>query len=319
IKTTTPYFNNGIIDQRPNEKNENSNLGDIAYMVQISTIWSDVLAHIYRSSHQSPEVYLASYEAFYSNICNRLSGWASSLPSNLRFNRFNLESNVDNGHIGTFVSIHAFYHITFMKLNRHIRHGCLPTSTISHNIREAVRHAQELLDIIDTISAVDRKKRLTPNAPGQDPLDFSFSTPFAGYAVLAAIDILSAAGSLGPVFTDTLRRMNSCLDVIDELAHFWASAKGQRKAIRHRIEELANSVIDNGPGRHAWVLKIPIEKTYTADQDAFYPQNTITRGADLRLLKAMDVDVEEGDVLFIEEGDLARPESCTGYGFYPAR
>ena len=299
---TTPFFDNGGIDPQLTKMTVQSTLGSMAYLVQISSIWEEVLAKIYRTPYQAPESYGTDYDSFYDIISNRLSAWESSLPPHLQYSSSNLEASVDCGTAGTFVSLHALYHITFMKLNRHVRHGHLSLSSFERNVQEATRHARQLLFIMHTLSQINRSKRIPSSVSSDERHDFVFSTPFAGYATLCAIDILSAGGSLeSNDFVDTLRMINSGLPVVEELSQFWASARGQRKAIRRRIEELANCVIDNGGDRNAWKMKQSMEKTLGSDHDLFYTRHD--RGVGLLAALGVEVRDEEDEVLFIEVGE----------------
>ena len=299
VEVMTPYFDNGGIDHRLTTSTDPSCLGNMAYLAHISSIWEDVLASIYRARYQSPESYRAKYEAFYDTIKMRLSSWLSNLPDSLQFSSSNLDASVDNGSIGAFVSLHALYHMAHMKLNRHVRHEHIPSASVAHNVREAVVHAQQFLHIMKVLSTVNRTKRTASLVSPDERHDFVFSTPFPGYATFCAIDILSAGGSLEEhEFVDTLRMINSGLDVIEELSQIWASARGQRKAVRRRIEELANIVIDQGGGMKAWVVRYSMEKTLGSYCDIFYAGGRPGAG----LLSALGVKAKEKEVLHVNIG-----------------
>ena len=47
------------------EASKQANLGPMAYSMQIIALWSEVLAHIFRSSHMSTDRYLSNFDAFY--------------------------------------------------------------------------------------------------------------------------------------------------------------------------------------------------------------------------------------------------------------
>ena len=344
-----------------NPRGSTANLGPMAHLVQISAIWGDVLAFIYRSSHQLPQNYSTEYEAFYSTIYEELAALLGALPSYLHFTPPNLASSIQHGYNGTLASIHALYHITIMKLNRHVLHAHLSPKCQKRNICQAVDHAQQHLYNMSLLSQAYWKKSSTLKTGAAAPVasasplshhDDSFSTPIVGYAILSAVEILSAGGSLqNTVFTDTMRILNTSLDVIDELALFWASARGQKKAIRRRIEELAYTVIerkkrtgstrDENGRRHneatnwrAWVMGYPMEKMYWKSQDLFYVprESEVAGNADIvnagtdqheqrgsanarasMLLDALHIHAEKDRVLYIEEaGDFVVTEDA-GY------
>lgn len=290
----------------------------MAYYAQIASIWGDVLANIYRSPHQSVERYSADHDAFHITTHQRLRSWRSSLPEYLRYNASNTNASIENGYMGTFISLHTVYHATIMKLNRNIRHAHLSSAGVKRSLHEARHHALQLLEILQTLSKAERPKAITSvptQMDQQQQLRIPFSTPFAGYAVLTAIDILSAGGSLEPTaFTSILSIMNGGLSVIEELSQFWSSARAQCKAIRRRIAQLAEEATrDEAVGKKVWIARRPLDKTFGSEQDVFYSdemqrqegQEVVSKGEEQHqqhpssLLKHLDLHTEEHEILIV--------------------
>lgn len=206
--------------------------------------------------------------------------------------------------MGTFISLHTVYHATIMKLNRNIRHAHLSTASVNRSLNEARHHALQLLEILQTLSKAERPKINTsvPTQTDQQQLKIPFSTPFAGYAVLTAIDILSAGGSLDPTaFTSILSIMNGGLSVIEELSQFWSSARAQCKAIWRRVEQLVKDATgDNAVGKKVWIARRPLDKTFGSEQDVFYSDSMQQQQhPSSRLLKNLDLHAEEHEILIV--------------------
>jgi hypothetical protein len=275
----------------------------MAYYAQISSIWGDVLANIYRSPHQSVERYSADHEAFHITIHQRLLSWKSSLPDYLLYNATNTCTSIRSGYMGTFISLHTIYHATIMKLNRNIRHAHLSTASVGRSMQEARHHALQLLEMTQRLSKAGRQKVFTsvPTQPQQQQLKIPFSTPFAGYAVLTAIDILSAGGSLDPTaFTSILSIMNGGLSVVEELSQFWASARAQCKAIWKRVEQLAADATGDGAvAKKVWIARKPLDKTFGGDQDVFYNESMQHPSGRARFLKNLDLLAEDYEILVV--------------------
>ena len=303
--TTTSYFDNGIGDPLFSQASDEPPLGIMAYLVQITSIWGDVSAYMYRSEHWPCETYVVDYENFHRSIYARLASWHSSLPTSFLLKATNIAESLKGGYVGTFISIHSLYHTSFMMLNRYIRHAELPRDRITRNIREAVCHAEQLLFLMEELSRTVRHFHPTQHSHrrSDESRGFVFSTPFPGYAILIAIDILGAAGSTEASFPEVLRIMNNGLDIVRGLSTFWASAKDQKKAIMARIEGLANAVLDNEPESRAWVVSVPMEKTAGADQDVFYPGRTRLGEQGQVLLKALGVNAKADEILHVGEGE----------------
>jgi len=159
----------------------------MAYFVQILSILGEVLTTIYQTNYRSNDTYNFEYESFYGRIHQRLESWLSSLPTDLTDSPSNLFDTGNAGYTDTHISIHTMYHTTLMKLNRHVRHSQLSPSQINRNINQAASHAQQLLQMMHTLSEVIRGKQI-PNC------QVTFATPLPGYAITCACDILSARG-----------------------------------------------------------------------------------------------------------------------------
>lgn len=299
----TPYFDNELTDQRLCRDAIPSELGPMAYYAQISSIWGDVLANIYRSPHQSVERYSADHEAFHITSHQRLSSWKASLPAYLSYSTFNTNNSIKNGYVGTFISLHTIYHATIIKLNRDIRHGTLSAASTTRAMEEATHHALQLLDMMQTLSNADRQKipTSTPSQFHQQQLKIPFSTPFAGYAILIAIDILSAGGSLDPLsLTKTFRIMNGGLKVVEELSQFWASARAQRSAIRKRVEQLAECATANeAAGKKVWIARNPLDKTFGGNQDVFYNDSVQQPTGRARFLASLGLKARDDEILMV--------------------
>ncbi|MCJ1401829.1 hypothetical protein MMC11_005046 [Xylographa trunciseda] len=305
LKTDMPYFDNGIIDKQLTRVHDLSSLGIMAYLVQFSSIWGDMHASIYRLKHQSPEDYVVEYQRLYVEINARLDSWLSALPSSLSCNHENITASIKGGYSGTLISVHSLYHIAIMILTRRVRHTCLPSDMIRRNIQQATYNAEKLLLMMQTLLKASSVPIISP-LPSQDSAEpFYFSTPFPGYAILNAIDILSSAGSLNSVeLKDNLGKWQSGLAIVEQLACFWDSARRQRRQITHRIEAIVTSVVaHDGEEKCAWVMIDPLEAPFgSTDQDIFYIRQP---GSDITntnwTLEVLGIKTEERGVLYIED------------------
>ena len=308
LKTDMPYFDNGIIDKQLTHIHDRSSIGIMAYLVQFSSIWGDMLASIYRLKHQSSEAYVAEYQRLYVEINTRLDSWLSALPSNLSCSHENIVASIKGGYSGTLISVHSLYNIAIMILNRRVRHTCLPSDMLRRNIQQATQHAEKLLLLMQTLLKASSVPIISP-LPSQSPTSaepFYFSTPFPGYAILNAIDILSSAGSLNPTaLKDSLGKWQSGLAVVEQLACFWDSARRQRRQITRRIEAIVTTVVaHDAEAKRAWVLTAALETPFSSvDQDIFYTQkpDPATRSATNRTLHVLGLPAAEQDILYVDD------------------
>lgn len=245
-------------------------LGHMAYLCLISALWGDVLTFTGRAARRPDTGYEQHYEPFYTKTYERLEGWLSMLPATLRYTAQNLENSVAEGNVGTFVSLHALYHATIIRLNRQVRVSAMSADKTSRNIEQAFHNASKFLSMMHNLSLISRQLR-------DGTSTHLFSTPFPGYALMLSIDVLSSAGILTtlPALIDTVGATMSC---IEELATSWASARAQHKAVSNRLKQLTGIVMEHkqdashGHAGQFWKIDESLDVAFGKD-DAMYKAN----------------------------------------------
>ncbi|KAF2140385.1 uncharacterized protein K452DRAFT_310127 [Aplosporella prunicola CBS 121167] len=232
------------------------NVGIMGQLAQVSAIWGDVWAFTTRTASSCAPLDIGAYEAFHARTTARLHHWRAALPPHLVFTTRNLDSAIAAGvgPAGSLVSLHAHFHATLIRLNRHAPHAHLPPHLLSRNIAHAVRAARDLLALAAPLAPAARVARLGPDVAM--PPRFAFSTPFPGYAVMLATDVLAAVGP-GPgmglgtgtaALADVLGALEAGLALVDEIARFWASGRQQRRGVKARLRLLEEGVLGQGGG-----------------------------------------------------------------------
>lgn len=258
-----PYFDEHLFSGQVNAA---PRLGQMAYLCLISTLWGDVLTFTGRAARRNTDGFERRYEAFYAQMYQKLDAWYSMLPPNLRYSQENLDTSVMEGDAGTFVSLHALYHATLIRLNRHVRVTAMSTEIVRRNIEQAFRHASNFVSLMHMLSSIIRRRRLPPYAAPE----FLFSTPFPGYALMLSLDVLTSAGSFTtlPNLIETVGSASLC---IEELASFWASARAQHKAVSNRLKQLTDLAVQeeqgvrNGSYGQFWRLDDSLETAFGND------------------------------------------------------
>lgn len=272
-------------------QNTNWTIGSMAYLINICTIWGEVMANIYRTAQRPiPLTSNSAFTAFYENATQRLHAWKNSLPTCYQFSAESLARAADTGKLGAYITMHTVYHTTAMKLNRYIQHSTLNSSQIAHHVSVAKHHAETLLVIMDTLAA-RRTSIPSPVSPSeQSPTINKFSSPFVGYSIISAIDILTARVSLVNLPT-RLNSFSGAQSILGEIAMFWQSARTQQAVVLQRIRDLAElatgkveaggagaigfklgnlSRVGRDFGDGIFEMRDAIEKTFSRDYDCFY-------------------------------------------------
>ena len=187
-----------------------------------------------------------------------------------RYTPQNLDNSIVEGFAGSFISLHALYRATLIRLNRHIRLSAISPDKIGRNIEQAFYHATNFVRMMHSLAPEGRRQRLPPTAA----TEFLFSTPFPGYTLMLSIDVVTAAGTVTalPSLVETLGTASSCLE---ELAGFWASARTQHKVVANRLKHLTKTVMQeeqgvrNGALGQFWRLPESLEAAFGND-DAVY-------------------------------------------------
>ena len=251
-------------------------VGPMAYLINVSTIWGHVMANIYRMSQRpTPLATNTEFLTHYDTMTRRLHEWKESLPSNLAFSPENMMKAADAGRIPTYIMMHAVYHTTTIKLNRYIQKSVFSPAQLAHHVSVAKQFARSLLNVLDILAGTkSTSDRRTP---------VKFSSPFVGYSIIAAVDVLSASFPLSSVH-ELLVSFNGAQTILGELATFWQSGRHQYGMVQQRIKilnELAAARDDPSKSGFKFTIgrdgldgsfefKDSIEQTFARDFDCFY-------------------------------------------------
>lgn len=284
IESTNPHFDISTPSITSAKANK---LGSMAYLLIISSIWGDVMANIYRTACRPDQMHPVSetaYTNFHNTITKHLESWEASLPSTLQYSTVNLERSMHEGVFGTFTTIHTLYHTTQIKLNRYHRPGDVSASQLERNIRKAYTSARELLRIANTLAENMTMEQRHTIKPGEiSPIKSEFSNPFAGYAIMNAIDLVSAKGRRIEA-PKLLKALDGARAVLRQLENFWHSARTASRLMERRIEELEEiagwneerkmskgGVLDvDGTGRASWEMEESMEMGFAKGLDGVY-------------------------------------------------
>ena len=264
-------------------KDINRSVGSMAYLINVSTIWGDVMANIYRTSQRSEPSNNATFKLFYDQSQLRLHQWKDSLPQCYQFSAENMKSALDSGILGIYMTMHTVYHTASMKLNRYIQRSILTAAQLHHHVTIAKLHAEDVLSMMDVFvgcRSINSPANVNKTLSGQVKL----SSSFLGYAIVSAVDILTANFKLATI-PSVLASFRGSKTVLAELATFWQSARDQQALVLQRIEDLAgltaepasalgfksinqSAARDTADGTYE--MREAIEKTYSRNCDCFY-------------------------------------------------
>lgn len=210
-------------------------IGEMAYLITITSIWGDIMANIYRTSHRpSDNEITTKFTSFYSEVNSRLESWHSSLPDFLSYSPDNLIKAANSGTLNIFITLHTLYHCAQMRLNYNVRPDTVPSEQLAHHIRTANSNAEAVLLMADKLAPFLSQSN---NRSDSEEVDVAFSAPFIGYSVVHAIDIITAKGYISdlPLLYSRLRGATA---VVTYLAKYWHSARNHKELLVARNADL---------------------------------------------------------------------------------
>lgn len=214
-----PFFDSSRI---PNQ-GMLENAGVMAYLINMICIWGDVRANNYRGSQTSSAVSSEPFPTFYAKTMMRLDAWSQSLPQRLKFNAENLDATLKDGITGSFVDMHFIFHVTQAKLNRYVKRETASLQQLQSSFRLAHQHSDMILHMSDIVASHASRP---------------FASMYCGYAIVVAIDILTAKGRLKDI-PQLRSRLEGSRAILSDLAAFWYSGRKQDETIARRVNTLA--------------------------------------------------------------------------------
>lgn len=214
----------------------------MSFLIQILSIWGDVSLRVLRLAHTPLDSYVGLAEELHTDIIRRTDDWSQKLPEHLTFSVVNMGRAVQAKKMDAIVSLHMLYHATLMKLYRHARYQTMRSDVLVQYIHRARYHAVEILRIAIAVMqhASDQPSRTSTEVPSPKVMLLS---PFLGYVILSAVDVLSAA-SLMTELPDCISFIKGSLGVVQLLGRQWDSSLELVNVIKKRLGIMVECLSD---------------------------------------------------------------------------
>jgi hypothetical protein len=265
-ETLNPFYD----PSRTAVREHGSSIGCLAAVIDVTSIWGDVVAHHYRMlQRRSPLTSSAEFVAFYDETSRRLREWKDSLLPSFVVSTENMKEAATSGRLGTFIAMHTVYQATAMKLNRYVPTAVLTPAQRAHHVSVANHHAEEMLQIIATIAA-RQPSMPSPEANHTDLyVPRELSSPFTGHATVMAVDIITrrvpAAG-----LPRLLESFESAKSTLAELTVFWDGVKREQSLALQRIREMADGSSTRETADGYLEMRDPIDHSFPREYDCVY-------------------------------------------------
>ncbi|KAJ5176873.1 uncharacterized protein N7482_002750 [Penicillium canariense] len=308
---TAPYFQT-VLNQAPiSAEDDRSALSPIAFLIQILSIWGDVSFQAFRLSHTPSDGWSPLAEGFHSTIIRRTDEWMNRLPEHLAFSVTNMERASQAKNVDALVSIHMFYHATLMKLYRHVRYHSLRSEALVQYIHRARYHAVEILRIALAVVQFSHQIQSTRFPADASAPNEPILSPFLGYVVLSAVDVLSAGGMVTEL-PDCIAFINGALGMIQLLGYHWDSSLSLANIIKRRLDSMVDCLNDrsrpqdklgfavDGPSLATKVpAGTPAQPPGALEEDLFY--GSMQREILLRAMWADDTPFSDSNIAWLKD------------------
>lgn len=236
-----------------------SHVGLLGFLVEIATIFHEVVDHIGQSNKRHWEHHNDELGRFHHDTMNKLNSWDIQLNTHLHGAR---DGEAESGSVS---GLHILYHYTAMLVNRYVRHGEIDQQAIDFRVAKAYSHAKSMLELVQRLSNDEEK-----DAP---LFRFATTSPFTGFAITAALDVITAAGTLADLMdhkSETMSLISSGLEALESLVDYWHSAARQRDMIKRRLGVLLSATKRASELGRAFYFGERMQSPFPLEQDIVY-------------------------------------------------
>ncbi|KAJ5381391.1 uncharacterized protein N7496_003819 [Penicillium cataractarum] len=308
---TAPYFQTVLNQASVSTDDDRSTLSPMAFVIQILSIWGDVSFQAFRLSHTPSESWAQLAEEFHTNIIRRTDDWINRLPGHLSFSVANMDRASQVKKMDAFVAIHMFYHATLMKLYRHARYQSLRSEVLIQYIHRARYHAVETLRIALAVVQYAHDVQASRSTADPSSPNVTLLSPFLGYVVLSAVDVLSAGGMVAEL-PDCISFINGAYGMVQLLGRHWDSSISLANLIKKRLDSMIDCANDrsrtqdkicfavDGPSLETKVpAGTPPQPPGTLDEDLFY--GSLPRDILLRAMRADETQLSDKNIAWLKD------------------
>lgn len=306
-RSSAPFFDNGLLDPALCRPQTAQHVSTGAYFVELVTIWAEVLSHNRRRMWQEAGQYNSEYEEFSRRIAQKLYIWSNKLPPDLQNNSFNIASCGKRGTLSTMVNLHSLYLAINMRLNRNFFHERIPSWSSSHKVMKAKEAADAMLRLSRLALQHETTSTHTATSPLVQLASHSGLMPYLRHAIMLAVDILTAGGSLEPKsLGELIVSLKTVVPFAKGTQQCWYRQSNTKLTVRSRLETMF-SIGSSKAAKHCkvWRCRTPLDPASSPDQDIFYcghqqdPTNS-GLGVDTTLFDRLGIVAKMEGIFFLD-------------------
>ena len=233
-----------------------SEVGVLGYLVEVATIFNEAVSRVGKSKPQASDADRESVENFHQETMDRLNAWDRLAKTHLLQSRDSREPSH---------GLQFLYHYTATILHRYVRYSEIGQTQITEYVREAYNHARMMLGLVQRLSNHEEKE--SPS------FRFAMLSPFSGFAITTALDVITAAGTMADLMSHKSQLMSlisSGIEALEGLADFWHSARRQRDMMKQRLAALLTATHGAAGFNGVFYFGQPMQSPFGLDQDIVF-------------------------------------------------
>ncbi|RMZ85305.1 hypothetical protein DV738_g110, partial [Chaetothyriales sp. CBS 135597] len=248
--------------------------GPLVYLLELAMILNDTIENLSLTASYKPQ----ESEAFLRRMKSRLlvvdralrSKFSDSPQARISTRSSGMRPPSGNMASSGTCGIHLFYHLVAMVLNRYVAWRSLSAESIDRCVKDTYNHAVQTMDLLNRMD-VD-------GGPTMQQAHMTRSSPIAAMAVLAAIDVITAAGPISDIFEHQdeggehgLKKMAVCaLEILEEHSEHWREAGTHSDLVKSRLKLLLSLRHGQIQSQKAFFFRTPLHSPYGMDLDIVY-------------------------------------------------
>ena len=269
----------GLISRSSNSHHDPSQneVGTMGQLIRALALWVDVIGFVTQMRYKSSDEVDTLAESFHATMMHRFDEFRRQMPSHLRYEEDTQESyrqGEENaryanrrGQLGGFAGMHIMFFCAVMRVNRHVFSQKAHWQRRTRNINDAY------LAAVQTLRLVEKMAEQKSQGQRQD-IASSVSTPFVGYAIICAVDVLTSVGSLSDFvgqYSEYMGRISASITALEQMKPHWKNTDQQLQLITDRYMSIMNATRSSmGTGKSLFYASMPIEGKHLFGRDILY-------------------------------------------------
>lgn len=261
---TVPKLNSVESKPRSTVNEDYTCLGGMAFMIELSTILNAII--IRAAPAKVGKDNTIEYETFFEATTYRLQTCDIAIRTHFQIYPVSQDILTAGMCMEGISGLRVLHHFCAITLHRYLPQEAVNSTSQTRSIRGVYRYSFKLLELV--------RRLINDDKNGPQRFKVSTTSFYTAFAILHAIDVISAAGMLNTFLNPQNASMNllfAGIEALDLLADHWAVAKDIRTAAKARVSLLLSlGKMGTSKLKKAFFIRESLVPVYGKVQDTVY-------------------------------------------------